>query len=101
MDKMYFFVKLNPSRPDFAQTITEEERRIMQAHSTYWKGYMNQGKVIVFGPVLDPKGVFGVGVVGVESEEELRGFIDHDPAARLSGFEYYPMRAVLPEPEKT
>ncbi len=98
---MYFFVKLNPSRPDFTQTITEEERRIMQTHSAYWKGYMNQGKVIVFGPVLDPKGVFGVGVVGVGSEAELRVFIDNDPAARLSVFEYYPMRAVLPETEKT
>jgi uncharacterized protein YciI len=100
MNKMYFFVKLNPSRADFAQTMTDEERSVMQAHSAYWKEYMNQGKVVVFGPVLDPKGVFGMGVVGVGSEEDLLSFIDKDPAASLNTFEYYPMRAVLPETAK-
>jgi hypothetical protein len=97
MDKKYFFVKLNPHRSDFAQTMTVEERSIMQEHAIYWRGYMNQGKVVVFGPVFDPKGVFGMGVVGVETEEELLGFIEQDPARKINTFEHYEMRAVLPE----
>jgi hypothetical protein len=37
MNKKYFALKLNPCRPDFAQTMSDEERSIMQ-----------QGKVVVF-----------------------------------------------------
>jgi uncharacterized protein YciI len=97
MNKKYYFVRLNPSRPDFAQTLTEEERTIMQAHALYWRGHMKEGKVVVFGPVFDPKGAFGLGIVGVESEEELMGIIDKDPAAVLNTYDYFPMRAILPE----
>lgn len=97
MNKNYYFVRLNPSRPDFAQTLTEEERNIMQAHALYWRGHMNEGKVVVFGPVFDPKGAFGMGVVRVENEEELLGFMKNDPATVLNTYDYFPMRAVLPE----
>lgn len=97
MDKKYFFVKLNPRRPDFVQTMTAEEKSIMQEHAIYWRGHMNQGKVVVFGPVFDPKGVFGMGVVGVETEEELLEFMGGDPAGKINTFEHYEMRAVLPE----
>ncbi len=97
MGKKYFFVRLNPRRSDFAQTMTAEERSIMQEHAMYWRGHMNQGKVIVFGPVFDPKGFFGMGVVGAETEEELLGFMEKDPAGKINTFEHYEMRAVLPE----
>jgi hypothetical protein len=30
VNKKYFALKLNPSRPDFAQTMTDEEKSIMQ-----------------------------------------------------------------------
>jgi hypothetical protein len=46
MNKKYFALKLNPSRPDFAQTMTDEEKSIMQQHAAYWKNYMDQGKVV-------------------------------------------------------
>jgi hypothetical protein len=57
MDKQYFFVKLNPCRPDFAQTMTTEENNIMQEHVAYWIKYMQEGKMLVFGPVFDPASV--------------------------------------------
>jgi len=97
MNKKYFYLKLNPARPDFAQTMTEEERQIMKNHITYWSGLMAKGKVIAFGPVLHPQSVFGVGIIAADDEDEVKEFIANDPATAINRYEYYPMRAVLPE----
>lgn len=74
MNKKYFALKLNPSRPDFAQTMTGEERSVMQEHLAYWQDLMNKGKVVVFGPVLDPKAVYGFGVVLCRPRAGSEGF---------------------------
>jgi hypothetical protein len=97
MKKKYFFVRLNPSRPDFAQTMTPDERAVMQTHSNYWREWQTRGYVVVFGPVLDPAGAFGLGVVGVEDEDEMKKLVAGDPAQALTTIEYFPMMAVLPE----
>ncbi len=97
MDKKYFFLRLNPVRPDFVQTMTDQERAIMQQHAGYWRDFMNQGKLVVFGPVLDPKGAFGAGVACVDSEDEIREFIGGDPARVLGTIDYFQMQAVLPQ----
>ena len=94
MDKKYFVLYLNPARPDFAQTMTDEERKIMQQHIAYWTNYLNQGIMIVFGPVLDPKEVYGLGVVTVDDESQLKNLIENDPASKINLYEYYPIKAV-------
>lgn len=96
MDKKYFALYLLPSRPDFAQTITDEERAIMMKHVGYWTEIMNQGKVLAFGPVLDPKEVYGLGIIAVDNEQEVKDFIANDPAAKINRYEYFPMKAVVP-----
>lgn len=55
MGKKYVVLHLLPSRPDFAQAMSDEERGIMMKHVAYWTEIMNQGKVLAFGPVPDPK----------------------------------------------
>ena len=35
MNKKFFALRLNPSRADFIQTMTEEEKSIMQQHGAY------------------------------------------------------------------
>jgi uncharacterized protein YciI len=97
MEKKYFALKLNPSRPDFSQTMSPEERSIMMQHVTYWKEIMSKGKVIVFGPVLDPKTVYGFGVIVADDEQEVKDFIAGDPANKINSYEYYQMLAVVPE----
>jgi hypothetical protein len=97
MEKRYFFLRLNSVRPDFVQTMTDEERGIMQRHAMYWREFQNQGKLVVYGPVMDPSAAFGMGVAAVESEEELKRFIAGDPALALSTIDHFPMKAVLPE----
>ncbi|MGZ3750173.1 MAG: YciI family protein [Mucilaginibacter sp.] len=93
----HYFLKLNPCRPTFAQDMTDAERAIMQQHVAYWTEQMNRGTVIVFGPVLDPEAVYGIGVVEFENEDQLQEMIKNDPAANINQYEYYPMRAVTPK----
>jgi uncharacterized protein YciI len=95
MTSNYYAVKLIPPRPDFAMTMSSEEQAIMQKHAAYWQQHMEKGKVAAFGPVLDPKGVYGFGIVSADSEEELKQFIDNDPSLQINTVEYYPMMAMV------
>ena len=93
----HYFLKLIPRRPSFSQDMTAEERAIMTQHLAYWMELMTPGPVAVFGPVAAPTGVYGMGVVEAENEEELLDFMKNDPAATINHYEHYLMlRAVLP-----
>ena len=92
--KKHFFLKLNPPRPTFQADMNPEEREIMLKHVEYWKPYTENGTMVVLGPVFDPKGTYGIGVIAVDNEEELNKLIANDPANGLSTYEIYPMRAV-------
>ena len=96
MDKKHFVLYLLPCRPDFAGTMTDDERFIMMKHVAYWTELMNQGKVIAFGPVLDPGEVYGLGIISVDSEKEVKEFIANDPATAINRYEYFPMKAIVP-----
>ena len=93
-DKKHFFLKLNPPRSTFMLDMTEQERNIMLQHVEYWKPFVENGSVIVLGPVMDPKGGYGVSVVRVDNDEEIKRMIENDPANGLNSYECHPMRAV-------
>jgi uncharacterized protein len=92
--KKHYFLKLNPPRASFALDMNDEERAVMVRHVAYWAPYVDDGTVIVLGPVMDPKGGFGVAVLAVDSDEQLRRLVDADPANGLNWYEIHPMRAV-------
>ena len=75
-----FVFRLRAPRPTFAQDMTDEEREIMGRHAAYWQSYVESGRMVVFGPVLDSSGSWGLGVVEAEDEDELRAFAAGDPA---------------------
>ena len=52
----------------------------MGLHAAYWRPYIESGQMVVFGPVLDDTGSWGLGVIEAEDEDELRTFASHDPA---------------------
>ena len=97
MEKIHYTLYLNPPRLTFMQDMNEEERGIMQKHVAYWNNLMSQGKVLAFGPVLDSKGVYGLGIVEVENEDQVKIMISNDPANGLNKYEYYLMKAVTPK----
>ncbi len=59
--------------------MTDEEREIMARHAAYWQPLLESGRMVVFGPVLDGTGSWGLGVVEADDEDELRTFAAGDP----------------------
>ena len=96
MNKIHYVLYLNPPRPTFMQDMNDDERTIMQQHLAYWNNYMSKGMVLAFGPVLDPNGAYGLGVIEVENEQQMLDMISNDPANGLNQYEYYLMKAVVP-----
>jgi uncharacterized protein YciI len=92
--KQQFFMKLNPPRPTFMADMTEEERAVMHRHVAYWTDLLDRGIAIVFGPVFDGNG-YGVGVLSVDSEQQLKEILDADPAVQINRSEYHPMQAIF------
>ena len=94
---MHFVYKLVPPGPTFALDMDETEAELMGQHAAYWRDQLDQGLVIVFGPVMDPAGVWGLGVLETEDETAARGLVLADPviAAGACTFELHAMDAVV------
>jgi uncharacterized protein YciI len=60
--------------------MTDEERAVIERHAAYRRPFVESGRMVVFGPVLDATGSWGLGVVEAEDEDELRAFAAGDPA---------------------
>ena len=95
--KKHFVVRLIPPRPTFAADMTEEERAIMAAHGAYWRGLMNRGIALLFGPVLDPAGVWGLGILEAKDPDAARRLAADDPAIKsgLNRAEIHEIAAVV------
>ena len=74
-----FLFRLLPPRADFAQTMTDAEQQAMAAHMEYWQQLLHDGRVLVYGPVADPEGVWGMGVVRAESQQAALLVGQNDP----------------------
>jgi uncharacterized protein len=75
-----FVLRLLAPRPTFVHDMTDEEREVMGQHAAHWRPYVESGAMVVFGPVLDDTGSFGLGVLETDDEDELRSFAATDPA---------------------
>jgi uncharacterized protein YciI len=93
MAKQHFYVRLIPPRPTFASDMNADERVVMQQHGVYFRGLFDQGKVLVFGPVLDPTDNFGMAVLEVADISEAQQVMEHDPTvvAGMNRFRISPM----------
>jgi len=91
-----FLCKPIPPRPTFAQDMIEVERKKMQEHVDYWKDLSDRRIAIIFGPVLDPKGTWGIAIVEVASESEAHILGKNDPAVQAGfTFEVYPLTGAI------
>ena len=75
-----FFFRLTPPRADFAQTMTQAEQQAMAAHQQYWQQLRRDGRVVVYGPVADPEGVWGLGVLRAADRAEALAIGENDPS---------------------
>jgi hypothetical protein len=85
----FFLVRLLAPRATFLQDMTDNERAAMGEHGEYWRRQLAAGKVIVFGPVADPNGPWGLGVLRLRDEAEIAAFQAEDPAVqKIPGMRY-------------
>jgi uncharacterized protein YndB with AHSA1/START domain len=99
-DERYYACRLIPPRPTFAQDFSPEEGALMRDHAAYWTRHLQEGRVVVFGPVADPKGAWGLGVVRAADDAAMRAFEAGDPVMQSGrGFRYEssPMRRAVVE----
>ena len=75
-----FVFRIQAPRPTFALDMTDEEREIMGRHAAYWQPFIDSGQMVIFGPVLDSTGSWGLGVIEAENEDYLRALAARDPA---------------------
>ena len=95
----HFFLKLVPPRPTFAVDLNDAERAIMERHAEYLATLLQNGTGTAFGPVFDPAGVFGMGIIKAADKSAARAITDKDPAVveGVGHYEIFPMRLVAKE----
>jgi uncharacterized protein YciI len=97
----YFFCKLIPPRPTFVHDMTPAEAAIMAEHVAYWRVLFEKGQAVAYGPVDDPEGGYGIGILAMEDEADLEGIRANDPtilAERGFRFETFPMLRLVTRP---
>ncbi len=98
-----FFFKLTPPRATFAQDMNAEERRLMIQHAAYAKDLFDKGQLLAYGPVLDPSGSFGIGLVEMASMDEAKNMADNDPTVKagLNTYTLAPMHIAASQPSRS
>ena len=94
MGKKHFLYKLYPPRPSFHLDQNEDEKKMMQQHMEYWKALTNQKNAILYGPVFDPKGMYGMAVIEVNDERKADEIAKRYPAllSKMCSYELIPMQ---------
>ena len=81
----YFLYKLISPRPTFPADITIVEEKLMQEHIAYWKELAERKIAVIYGPVFDPKGAYGIAIVEVEGDALVHEIALKDPAIKGGG----------------
>ena len=90
----HYVYRLLPPRATFHLDMNDEERAIMARHADYWADLVEQGNVVVYGPVVDSGGSWGLGVIRADSEGHARALAEADPAVS-SGMATYEVGTML------
>ncbi|MEV4757876.1 YciI family protein [Micromonospora sp. NPDC049559] len=99
-ETQHYALRLIPPRPSFSLDMTQTERAIMTEHVDYWRGLLARGVAVAFGPVLDPAGPYGLGIVAASGPDEVRELEVDDPAiaSGLCTYEFFPMPGAFVRP---
>ena len=85
----YFLCQLRPPRASFMADMTPDERGLMLAHQQYMRPFVESGMVIALGPVADPKGSWGLGLVEALDRAHVDRLTAGDPVIMANrGFHY-------------
>ena len=96
----HYVYRLIPPRPTFPDDMTDEERAIMARHAEFWSSLVERADVVVYGPVVDSTGSWGLAVIRADSLDDVRALAHADPAVSsgMATFDIGAMPvAVLPD----
>jgi uncharacterized protein YciI len=93
----HYVYRLIPPRPTFDQDMTDAEREIMGRHAQYLGGVIQSGRIVVYGPVRDATGSWGLAVIKTGDEAEARAIVEADPAisSGMARYELGPMLVTI------
>jgi uncharacterized protein YciI len=81
--------------------MTPDEEKLMTDHFVYWKGQFDKGVCLFGGPVMDPRGAYGVLAIVASTQQEAEAIASADPSVKggLNKIEVAEMKIVfLPHP---
>lgn len=87
--KDWLYVLVSP-RPTFQIDMTDDEKVLMREHAQYWRGHLESGKALLFGPVIHPRAEFGgMAVLSLDDDEDPMDYSASDPVNRADvGFRF-------------
>ena len=96
----WFLYRLLPPRPDFASTMSDAEQATMGRHAGYWIEHLTAGRTMIFTPVADPAGDWGMAIVKAQTAEEVHALGRRDPAvtAGVARFEVVDLPGAVTAP---
>jgi len=76
--------------------MTAQEREVMGRHVAHWRELLDRGTAVAFGPVLDPDGSWGLGLLDVAVQDDASEIAKSDPAVQsgMCTYELLPMQLV-------
>lgn len=78
--KTHYLYKTELTRPERAESMPEEDERIIEEHFRYLKDMLDAGELLMAGPCLDF--AFGVVVFEASSITTARKIMENDPAVK-------------------
>ncbi|MGV2164957.1 YciI family protein [Agrobacterium sp. 16-172Ci] len=88
-----YLTKWIPPRPDFLQTITDEEKALFHQHGDWQTELRKTRQIVAHGPVVDPIGPYGVALWEIEDDVDIAALTAEDPImkAGIGRYEHFPM----------
>jgi uncharacterized protein YndB with AHSA1/START domain/uncharacterized protein YciI len=95
MPLSHYLVQLHGVREGWPENMTAAEEQIMSDHYYYLVRLMNEGKVLLAGPCLDP--IYGLIVLEVDDESEAKRLMDEEPSVvgGVHTYTLHPFRASI------
>jgi uncharacterized protein YciI len=94
MSEWIYFI--HSPRPNFAETMTPEERAVWSAHFDRFQRLLKEGVIILVGPTLGETNT-GIAIFEAPDEAAARRFMEEDPtiASGIAHGELRPFRVSL------
>ncbi|SPP92972.1 YciI family protein [Bradyrhizobium vignae] len=88
-----YLCKFIPPRADFLSTLTSEEAKWIKEHGAFLDSLTNERVVVAHGPVMDPKGGYGVSIWQIADDQDIEMITSQDPIVKNGAghYEHYTM----------